>query len=94
MQATRNYSLPSGQVAIPKISRYSRHGDIVIMYSVPYLTSITIVTVLVYNHYKGTALDGQHYLAFFRQSLQAKYFVQALIPNKLLRRCQPPRYGD
>jgi hypothetical protein len=25
--------------------RYSRHGDIVIMYSVPYLTSITIATV-------------------------------------------------
>jgi hypothetical protein len=48
----------------------------------------------VYNHYKGTGLDGQHYLAFFRQSLQAKYLVQALIPNKLLRRCQPPRYGD
>jgi hypothetical protein len=47
-----------------------------------------------YNHYKGNALDGQHYLAFFRQSLQAKYLVQALIPNKLLKRCQPPRYED
>jgi hypothetical protein len=28
-----------------KCTCYSRHGDIVIMYSVPYLTSITIVTV-------------------------------------------------
>jgi hypothetical protein len=56
------------------------------MYSVPYLSAITIVTVsgFRYNHYKGTALDGQHYL---RSSgvFTGKISCPALIPNKLLR---------
>jgi hypothetical protein len=41
---------------------------------------LSLLADLVYNLYKGTALDGQHYLAFLRQSLQC--FRQTCLSTK------------